>query len=305
VTGADFPCALTVDVEDWFHSHNLKDLIQTRDWEDCESRVERTTLRILEILGQSGTRGTFFVLGWIAERYPGLVRRIAEGGHEVASHGYWHELVYSLTPDAFRADVKLAKDILEDILGKPVLGYRAPCFSITDWALPILKDLGHQYDSSFFPVAHDRYGRLEGADPERPICEIIEGFHEVAISRLAVAGVGLPWGGGGYFRLCPYPIWLRGIQRILASGSPYVFYIHPWEIDTRRPRIPGLTGLRAFRHDVGLSRCERRLRSLAGALPWCPVTEIVARGRHHPQVRDATAYARELSAFDEAPRCMN
>jgi polysaccharide deacetylase family protein (PEP-CTERM system associated) len=167
--------ALSIDVEDWFHAANLG--VAREAWEQCELRVERNTMRMLEILDACNARATFFVLGWVAEKCPQLVRAIAAAGHEVASHGYGHEFVYSLRPSEFRSDVLRSKQYLEDLTGKPVRGYRAPCFSITEWAIPILQDVGFDYDSSVVPsVAHDRYGRLDGMDAGRPVVLLREGF---------------------------------------------------------------------------------------------------------------------------------
>lgn len=268
--------ALSIDVEDWFHTENLKGAIARDAWDGCELRVERNTMRMLEILADWKARATLFVLGWVAERRPSLVRAIAAAGHEIASHGYGHELVYSLTSDQFRADVTRSKKHLEDLTGKAVRGYRAPCFSITPWAVPILQDVGFDYDSSVVPtIAHDRYGRLEGVDAGMPIVALREGFHEACVSCLRLGKRGLPWGGGGYFRLIPYPLWTCGVRAILRSGAPYVFYIHPWEIDPGQPRVRGLNTSNAFRQRVNLTRCEARFRALAGAFEWTPLGELV------------------------------
>ena len=193
--------SLSIDVEDWFHADNVRDVLTRETWESCELRVERNTMRILEILQSSNARATFFVLGWVAEKCPQLVRAIAAAGHEVASHGYGHEHVYSLGPDEFRSDVLRSKQYLEDLTGKAVRGYRAPTFSITDWAIPILQEVGFDYDSSVVPsIAHDRYGRLDGMDAGRPIVSLRDGFYEVCISCIRLGKRGIPWGGGGYFR---------------------------------------------------------------------------------------------------------
>ncbi|HZI73923.1 MAG TPA: polysaccharide deacetylase family protein, partial [Gemmatimonadales bacterium] len=177
--------AMSVDVEDWFQVENLKPVVARASWDSRETRVVRNTSRILELLHAHGAHATFFVLGWIAERQPGLIRQIAEEGHEIASHGYGHDLVYTLSQTEFRADVERGKKLLEDATGQRVIGYRAPSFSITDWAVGILQELGFEYDSSLFPtVAHDRYGRLSGVDAGQPIVELRPGFHEVSISCL-------------------------------------------------------------------------------------------------------------------------
>jgi polysaccharide deacetylase family protein (PEP-CTERM system associated) len=267
---------MSVDVEDWFQVENLKEVVLRDTWDSQERRVEANTMRILELLDRHGAKATFFTLGWVAERHPELIRQIAAGGHEVASHGYGHELVYTQTPSEFRADVERSKNILEDVTGQQVVGYRAPCFSITDWGIGILQELGFEYDSSVFPtVAHDRYGRLPGVDLRQPIAELRPGFHEVCISCLQVGNRGLPWGGGGYFRLMPLPVWLAGVRHIMGTGSPYVFYIHPWEIDPGQPRVEGLNRVSRFRHYLNLGSAEERFSSLLSSFPWVSVRSML------------------------------
>jgi len=268
--------ALSIDVEDWFHTANVASVIGRQGWDACELRVERNTMRMLEILDENDARGTFFVLGWVAEKCPQLVRAIAAAGHEVASHGYGHELVYSLQPSAFRADVLRSKQHLEDLTGKRVRGYRAPSFSITDWAIPILQELCFDYDSSLVPtVAHDRYGRLSGIDAGKPVALLRDGFYEVCISCIPIGTHGIPWGGGCYFRLIPYSMWIQGVRAILRSGMPYVFYFHPWEIDAHQPRVPGLKASYAFRQRVNLHRSEGRFAALVGAFKWDPICDLI------------------------------
>jgi polysaccharide deacetylase family protein (PEP-CTERM system associated) len=270
------PLALSVDVEDWFHTENMKGVIPRDAWDKCELRVEQNTMRMLEILDAQDAQATFFVLGWVAERCPQLVRAISAGGHEVASHGYAHELVYSLQPSDFRADILRSKGLLEDVTGKPVYGYRAPCFSITEWAIPILQDAGFRYDSSMVPtLAHDRYGRLDGIEAGKPIIAIRDGFYEVCVSCLRLGKRGIPWGGGGYFRFIPYALWLRGIHAILNSGLPYIFYIHPWEIDPGQPRVRGIRATYEFRQRVNLGRCEERFGALVSAFKWMPLFNLL------------------------------
>lgn len=283
--------ALSIDVEDWFHTESLKGVIAREAWEQCELRVERNTMRLLEILEVHNARATFFVLGWVAEKCPRLVRAIAAMGHEVASHGYGHELIYSLGPGEFRADILRSKAYLEDLTGNPVRGYRAPCFSITEWAVPILQEAGFDYDSSVVPtIAHDRYGRLNGMQADEPIVLLRDGFYEVCISCIPLGKRGLPWGGGGYFRLIPYSLWRQGVRRILRSGVPYVFYIHPWEIDPGQPRVSGLNPANRFRQRVNLARCEERFAALVSAFKWIPLCDLidrwkVAHGGDHPLIR--------------------
>lgn len=277
--------AMSVDVEDWFQVENLKPVVARETWDSREARVERNTTRILELLESRGLRATFFILGWVAERHPAVVRRIAAGGHEIASHGYGHDLVYSLSPEEFRADVARCKGVLEDLTGQGVRGYRAPCFSITDWAVTILQELGFEYDSSVFPtVAHDRYGRLTGVGAGQPVVELRPGFHEVCISCLPLGRRGLPWGGGGYFRMVPYPVWRAGVRRILRSGDPYMFYLHPWEIDPGQPRVEGLDRVSYFRHYLNLGRCEGRFRSLLDDFAWTTVQNVLDGWRQRQPV---------------------
>lgn len=285
--------AMSVDVEDWFQVENLKPVVARESWERRERRVERNTDRILELLGQRQQRATFFILGWVAERHPELIRRIAAAGHEIASHGYGHDLVYELTHDQFRADVGRSKQILEDLTGQAVRGYRAPCFSITDWAVAILQELGFQYDSSVFPtMAHDRYGRLTGVGVGRPVVALRPGFYEVCISCLPLGGRGLPWGGGGYFRMLPYRVWNGGVTRILRAGTPYVFYLHPWEIDPGQPRVSGLGRVNYFRHYLNLARCEARFRSLLRDFSWTTVGDLLDQWKGAAEVERAAPAAR-------------
>lgn len=277
------PAALSIDVEDWFHSENVADVVPRSAWDGCAQRAERNTLRMLEILSGHDVRATFFVLGWVAERRPALVRDIVAAGHEIASHGYGHELVYRMSPQEFRADVTRARALLEDLSGQEVRGYRAPCFSITDWAIDVLHETGHAYDSSMVPtLAHDRYGRIEGFDGRRPVAELRPGFDEVCVSCLPLGRRGVPWGGGGWFRLTPFALWMRGIEAIRAAGLPYVFYIHPWEIDPGHPVPRGMRPVSRFRQRVNLGRCEARFDAIAGALDWMPVGALLELCKGRP-----------------------
>ena len=268
--------AMSIDVEDWFQVENLSQVISRESWASRSLRVERNMDRMLELMAERGVSATCFVLGWIAERCPSLVARIAAEGHEVASHGYGHDLVTNLSPEAFRADVERSKKRLEDLAGVEVRGYRAPNFSITDWSIPILQEVGYAYDSSSFPtIAHDRYGRLTGMTAGASVVELRPGFHEICVSCVNIRNRGLPWGGGAYFRVMPYGIFRSGVRQILRSGRPYVFYIHPWEIDPRQPRPRNVTATRRFRHYVGLGRCEARFRSLLGDFRWSTVADVL------------------------------
>jgi polysaccharide deacetylase family protein (PEP-CTERM system associated) len=283
---------MSIDVEDWFQVENLSRVIGRDSWDVRELRVERNVDRMLDLMSAAGVRATCFVLGWIAERCPSLVERIAAEGHEIASHGYGHALLPTLSPEEFRADVVRSKRLLEDLAGAEVHGYRAPAFSITDWAIPVLAEAGFTYDSSCFPiVAHDRYGRLTGLAADEAVVELRPGFHEVCVSCLKLASKGFPWGGGGYFRLIPYPVFRLGIRRILRNGQPYVFYIHPWEIDPGQPRVEGVARGYRFRHYVGLETCERRFASLLGDFRWSTMAELVADARSGRAPSDAAANA--------------
>jgi polysaccharide deacetylase family protein (PEP-CTERM system associated) len=279
-------CAMTIDVEDWFHVENLRPAIARDTWDDRQLRVEANTDRMLGLLDEAGVSATFFVLGWVAERCPRLVRDIADAGHEVASHGYGHELVTRLSPEAFADDVGRARTLLQDLSGQPIDGYRAPCFSITDWALPILQRVGHAYDSSHQPVAgHDRYGVLPGVEADRTLTEALPGFHEAAVATLPMGRRRLPWGGGGWFRLLPYGLYVRGLRRRLAAWQPVVFYLHPWEIDAAQPRLgrrDGVRRLHAFRHYHALDRTADKWARLLKDLPWGRLDDLLAEHAASP-----------------------
>jgi polysaccharide deacetylase family protein (PEP-CTERM system associated) len=282
------PAVMSIDVEDWFHVENLRPVVRRETWSERRLRVERNTERMLELMADvpGDVRCTCFLLGWVAERCPSLVKRIAAAGHEIASHGYGHELLGEISLDAFRADVERSKAVLEDLTGTEVRGYRAPSFSITERAIPILQEVGFAYDSSLFPsLTHDRYGKLSGVTPDEPVVELAPGFTEIAISCLMIGSHGLPWGGGGYFRFLPYPVFSRGVSRILDSGLPYVFYIHPWEIDPGQPRMDGLPRLYRFRHYVGLERCEARFASILRDFAWSSMAELLDRWPRPPANR--------------------
>jgi polysaccharide deacetylase family protein (PEP-CTERM system associated) len=258
--------ALTVDVEDYFHVSAFSAHIDRNHWDGYASRVEANTRALLGMFEAAGVRATFFVLGWVAERYPALVREIASGGHEVACHGYSHELVYRQSPAVFRDETRRARDILEDILHRPVRGYRAASYSIvaeSTWALDILVELGFHYDSSIFPVRHDRYG-MPGAQRAPHVLKTPAGHSlvEFPLSTLQMLRYRLPVSGGGYFRLFPYWFTRYALGRInAADGLPFIFYLHPWEIDPGQPRVRASL-LSRFRHYQNLGRCQRRLETL-------------------------------------------
>ena len=266
---------MSIDVEDWFQVQNLA--IDANTWDNHEYRVASNMDRMLELMAQNNVQSTCFILGWIAERHPETVKKIADAGHEIACHGYNHELIYDLTPEQFREDVRSSKQLLQDVTGAEVVGYRAPCFSITDWSIDILQEEGYMYDSSSFPtVAHDRYGHLSGMKSGIVVQEIRDGFHEVCVSCLNVFGKGLPWAGGGYFRLLPYPIFKAGVKRILKNKQPYVFYIHPWEIDAGQPRVQGSSKQHTARHYLNINKCDARWSRLLGDFDWTTVSKLLA-----------------------------
>ena len=273
--------AMSVDVEDYFHVSVFDGIVPRGRWADMESRVCANTRRLLDIFDEFGVASTFFVLGWVAERHPELVQEIANRGHEIASHGYAHRLVYDQTPAAFREDVHRAKALLEDAGGCRVGGYRAPSYSVTPrslWALDVLIEEGHWYDASIFPIRHDRYGIP--VSPRAPFqIERTPGtLIEVPGSTVRMGPLNLPIAGGGYFRILPYQ-WTRwGIERLNAGeGEPAVFYLHPWEIDPDQPRLQA-GWLGRFRHYRNLDRTETRLRALLGDFEFGTV-EMVIKGR--------------------------
>jgi polysaccharide deacetylase family protein (PEP-CTERM system associated) len=283
---------MSIDVEDWFQVENLKAVVARDTWDERDLRVERNTDRMLELMDERGVKGTCFILGWVADKCPALIKRIAAAGHEIASHGYGHDLIYSLTHEQFREDIRRAKALVEDQTGARIRGYRAPSFSITDWSIDILQEEGFEYDSSAFPtVAHDRYGKLTGMDAGKPITELRPGFHEVCVSTLQLGSRGLPWAGGGYFRLIPYPVFKRGVAKILKDGGPYVFYIHPWEIDPGQPRMSGLKRSHAFRHYNNLDRCDARFAAILSDFQWMPVGDLLQRTTGADVQRNAAAPA--------------
>lgn len=261
--------ALTIDVEDYFQVSAFAPHIRRTDWEARECRIERNMDRILALLEERGICATFFTLGWIAERYPALVRRIVAGGHELASHGYGHERVSDLSPEAFFQDIQHAKMLLQDIAGVVVQGYRAPSFSIGPgnlWALDALERAGYRYSSSIYPIAHDHYGM---PDAPRFAHQIRAGLIEVPPTTVRLFQRNFPASGGGYFRFFPYALsrWmLRRVHR--QDQSPAVFYFHPWEIDAEQPRVPGIGFKTRFRHYVNVDRMEQRLRRLLQDFHW-------------------------------------
>jgi polysaccharide deacetylase family protein (PEP-CTERM system associated) len=267
--------ALTIDVEDYFQVSAFAPYIPRDQWPVRPCRVERNVERILAMLDEHGTKATFFTLGWIAERYPLLVRRIVDGGHELASHGYGHERASDLTEEGFFADIESAKKLLEDMSGHEVKGYRAPSFSIGEgnlWAFDCLARAGYRYSSSIYPIKHDHYGM---PDAPRFAHQVRSGLLEVPVTTARFFDRNWPASGGGYFRLLPYAVsrWLlRSVNQRESESA--VFYFHPWEIDHGQPRIAGINAKTRFRHYVNLHRTEGRLKRLLADFRWGRMDDI-------------------------------
>ncbi len=270
--------ALTVDVEDYYHVAAFSKVIKHAQWDEMESRVIQNTNMILNILNPAKIKATFFVLGWVAERNRNLVRDIDQAGHEIACHGYSHKLIYTQTRDEFSEETKKSKNILEEIIGKKVKGYRAASYSITKkslWALDVLAECGFEYDSSIFPVRHDNYGIANS--PRLPYrIQTSAGYilNEFPLSTLKIFNYNLPIAGGGYFRLFPYLFTKLAFRRINRT-APFIFYLHPWEIDILQPRIPASL-LSRFRHYNNIDVCEERLLKLLNDFSFARVDETLS-----------------------------
>lgn len=272
--------ALTVDVEDYFQVTAFERRVDRRKWHDHESRVVGNTERLLALFDRHGVRGTFFVLGWVAEHFPALVQTIDRAGHEIASHSYWHRLIYELTPEQFALDLQQSCDVLEQLTGRKVTGYRAPSFSITSrslWALPILAEQGIEYDSSIFPVAHDRYGIPSAPRFVHRLTRLESDIWEFPPSTTRIAGRNLPVGGGGYFRLYPLS-WTASCLRSInvRHGRPFMFYVHPWEVDPHQPRLRASGAIGRWRHCVNLHTTERKLDALLRQFRFGTLSESIA-----------------------------
>lgn len=267
---------MSVDVEDYFQVSALEPHFPRDLWDRQACRVQENTERVLELFASSGVRATFFVLGWVAERYPQLVRRIVQEGHELASHGYAHVRVTQQTPVEFKSDAAHSKRLLEDIAGLPVRGYRAASYSIGAknlWAHDVLGELGYRYSSSIYPIRHDLYGM-----PEAPRFAFAAGASqllEIPVTTVEVLGQKLPCGGGGYFRLLPYALSCWAMQRVnRRDGQPCVFYFHPWEIDPRQPRPSKLKLKTRLRHYLNLNRMEQRLIRVLRDFRWDRLDQV-------------------------------
>lgn len=280
----DFPATaivnmMTIDVEDYFQVGAFADRIPRDAWDTYPCRVERNIDVILGLLDTAQAKATFFTLGWIAERYPQMVRRIGDAGHEVASHGFGHERATAQERAAFLADIRLAKAVLEDIGGRAVTGYRAPNFSVGDenpWAFDCMVEAGYRYSSSLYPIRHDHYGV---PNAPRFAHQVRPGLLEVPVATVRMFGNNLPAGGGGYFRLLPYALSRWSIRRINGvDRMPAMFYFHPWEVDPGQPRVDDVGAKARFRHYVNLGRMEARLAALLADFRWGRVDRVFASG---------------------------
>jgi len=277
-TAARLVNAMTVDVEDYFQVSAFDKAVSRASWDSRQSRVCSNTERLLDLFAEANIKATFFVLGWVAERFPGLVRRIVSEGHELASHGFGHQLVYSQSHKEFRDDLRSARAALEAAGGCPIFGYRAPSYSIVReslWALDVLIEEGYVFDSSIYPVRHDRYGISDWTREVHRIDRPGGSIWELPGSTIRVAGTNLPIGGGGYFRLLPYGWTRHGMRRLNAAKQSAIFYLHPWEIDPDQPRISA-GRLSTFRHYRNLAETEDRLRRLIAEFPFGRVTDVLA-----------------------------
>lgn len=262
--------AMTVDVEDYFHVTAFAKTLKPANWHELEYRAERNTEQVLQIFAETQTLATFFVLGWVAKRSPGLIKKIHAAGHEIACHGMSHQLVYTQTQDVFRTETHDAKTLLEDLVGTKVRGYRAASYSITKqsmWALDILAELGFDYDSSIFPVRHDIYGMRDA--PRGKYATGVGSLIEMPLTTVEVYGQRLPCGGGGYFRILPYAFFKWALQRVnTVDRMPGIFYFHPWEIDPGQPVFKQASFKSRFRHYTNLAKTESRLRRLLSDFSW-------------------------------------
>ena len=274
------PCparnAMTVDVEDYFQVQAFANAIDRGRWDSFPARVEANTQRILDQFAAAGVAGTFFTLGWVAERFPALVRRIVAEGHELASHGHGHAPIYTLDAASFRTDLRRAKTVLEDAGGVAVRGYRAPTFSLgprTPWAYDVLAEEGHVYSSSIFPIRHDLYGE---PDAPRFAHRVASGaMWELPMTTVRFAGRNFPCAGGGYFRLFPYQLVRMGLARLnRGDRQAGIFYFHPWEIDPGQPRVEGIGRMARFRHYVNLAGMQARVGRLLADFAWDRIDRV-------------------------------
>jgi polysaccharide deacetylase family protein (PEP-CTERM system associated) len=293
--------AMTVDVEDYFHVAALAQSIDRSQWHAMEYRVEASTRRLLDLFDANAIKATFFVLGWVAHKSPELVREIHGRGHEVASHGMSHKLVFNQSVAEFSAETYESKALLEDIVGAPVIGYRASTYSITQrslWALDILKEAGFIYDSSIFPIHHDLYGMPDAAQvPSRITTPKGASIVEFPMSAAPLFGIRVPVSGGGYFRLLPYWLTRAGLSKLNRDlHRPFIFYLHPWEVDPQQPRIK--TGWKSrLRHYTNLEHCEARLRRLISEFRFAPVRDVLRSQQLLTVEKSVWSAARQQGAY--------
>lgn len=282
--------AFTIDVEDYYQVGAFANTISPQDWDNWEFRVEGNTHKILRVLDEAKVKGTFFILGWVAQRCPRLVEEIAKLGHTVASHGYAHQLVYTQSEEEFRDDVRRTRAMLQDLAQQEVLSYRAPSFSITartPWAHRVLVEEGYAYDSSVFPIHHDLHGNADAPREIHTIETEAGPLLEFPPAVVRICGQNIPTGGGGYFRLFPLAITRMMLQSINKSARPFVFYLHPWEVDPEQPRIPGAPLKSRFRHYLNLRKTEARLVSLLNHFSFAPMETVLQQWlQEHESQRD-------------------
>ncbi len=277
--------AITIDVEDYFQVSAFEHSIDRKNWDSLEHRVAANMDKVLALFDETNVKATFFILGWVAERYPQIVRNIVDNGHELASHGYGHQRVTDLSRDQFREDVSSAKKILQDLSGLAVKGYRAPSYSIGKdniWALEVLAETGHEYSSSIYPIQHDHYGYPEA--PRFTFRDQNTGLVEIPITTMKFMNRMFPAGGGGFFRFYPYRITRWAINRVNKNDrQPTVFYLHPWELDPAQPRQSNITAKTRFRHYLNLDKTEGRLRQLLTDFNWNRMDEVFINGKQIPE----------------------
>ena len=267
--------AMTIDVEDYFQVSAFEHKFNPNNWDDIHPRVEANTHKLLDLFSENDAKATFFTLGWVAKRFPDLIKRIADEGHEVASHGTMHQRVTDQTEAVFKKDVGDAKRLLEDLTGKSVIGYRAPSFSFTkdnEWVYDVLESEGYKYSSSVYPVVHDHYGIPEAPRFKYSTHTTVD---EIPLCTLQVFGKNIPISGGGYFRLYPYLLTQYAINAFRSKEQqPYIFYLHPWEVDNEQPRVQGISAKTRFRHYVNLARVERRMEKMLKDFEWSSMADV-------------------------------
>lgn len=273
--------AFTIDVEDYYHVSAFEQYIPRNKWDCMESRIEVNVDKILKFLSEHDVKATFFTLGWLAQKFPLMIRKIVDEGHELASHGYSHSRVYDMTRTTFLEDVARAKKLLEDTGGIAVEGFRAPSFSINEncwWAFECLRDVGYTYSSSIYPISHDHYGMPNAS---RTSFQPLSGLTEIPISTVQFRGRNYPSSGGGYFRLIPYSVSKWAFRRLNeVDGMPIVFYFHPWEIDPSQPRVEGVGAKAKFRHYVNLDKNEKKIVRLLSDFAWGTMKDVFRTSLH-------------------------